>query len=410
MEHVSLRLRAVACAAFAALGVLCFAAGGEAAIPPGGTIGTATSSVSWQGQYYAVAAVDDPNLCPPGALDPGDTICDHFALTVQNPGTVTVTITWPSANCANNPTNPTPGVPCDTDGNDWDLYVYDSAGMLVAASANPNPPGNSESTSFTATAQTYEVRVVPFFVVNSDYSGTATFAGGGGGGGGGGGLDPPISVGNATVWEGDSGTTSATFAVWMDWASIAPVTVNYATLNDTAGVGDYVSSAGVVVFQPGQTFKTVTVPVIGDTTPENTERFEVRLTLPDPPLAVARLEDYQGFGTIRDSDWYHRVIGSGSVGGGSFSLSVDNYRRGKLTYRASTWKFYYRSFSVATFNDATKGAHVEGTGWKNGALMSFVLDVRDAAPGGLLDTFVFKLSDGTTVSGTLSSGDLSFQA
>src|SRR5919204_5246699 len=187
-----LRRAALLVALPAALAFVLGQGNAKAAIPPSGSIGSGSPSVSWQGQYYAVQATTDPTLCLPGNVDTMNTACDHFQLTVQSAGSVTVTITWPSPNCANNPTNPTPGTPCDTDGNDFDLYVYDSSNMLVASSANPNPPGNSESVTFGATAQTYEVRVVPFFVVNSDYAGTATLApSGGGGGGGGGGIDPP---------------------------------------------------------------------------------------------------------------------------------------------------------------------------------------------------------------------------
>jgi pre-peptidase len=160
-----------------ALCVLAFPGAVRAAAPAGGTIGPGSSSVSWTGQYYAAAAVSDPTLCPPAAVDPTNTICDHFALTVSSAGTVTVGITWPSPTCADNPTNPTPGTPCDVSGNDFDLYVYNSLGLLVASSADPNPPGSSEAVAFAATPQTYEVRVVPFFVVNSDYAGEATFTG-----------------------------------------------------------------------------------------------------------------------------------------------------------------------------------------------------------------------------------------
>jgi pre-peptidase len=145
-----------------------------AAAPPGGTLNATKTRVSWQGQFYAAAATVDPTLCPPGAVDPVNIFCDHFQLAVGAAGSIKVTISWPSPHCQTNPTNPTPGAPCEASGNDFDLYVYDSNSLLVGSSASPNPPGNSETVTFAATAQTYEVRVIPFFVVNSDYAGTAT--------------------------------------------------------------------------------------------------------------------------------------------------------------------------------------------------------------------------------------------
>src|SRR5438132_3753246 len=68
----------------------------SAAIPSGDSIGTGHTSTTWQGQYYAAAQVMDPMLCQPGTIDTANLVCDHFQLTVQTAGNVTVTITWPS--------------------------------------------------------------------------------------------------------------------------------------------------------------------------------------------------------------------------------------------------------------------------------------------------------------------------
>jgi hypothetical protein len=385
----------------------------SAAIPAAGTAPT-----SWQGQYYGAISVADPTLCPPGAADPGNTICDHFALTVSSAGNVTVTITWPSANCANNPTNPTPGTPCDTSGNDFDLYVYDSNNMLVASSANPNPPGNSESASFSATAQTYEVRVVPFFVVNSDYAGTATFTPAGGGGGQGGGIDPPISISNASVAEGDSGTSAATFTLSLGWPTSVPVTVNYVTADAWADstatpLTDYVPSTGTVVFAPGQTRATVNIPVVGDTGREANETFLVNLFLPDPPIAVAKIQDGQGVGTIRNDDWTHWIYGGGKLGlplgsQGYFSVYANEGKYGRISYRDSSVRFSASNVTSYAYNDATGTATISGNGWNAGHTVTYVLEARDGGPGGVLDSVVLTLSDGSRVSGTLTSGDIKY--
>jgi hypothetical protein len=109
---------------------------------------------------------------------------------------------------------------------------------------------------------------------------------------------PSLSVGNVTVAEGNSGTTSAAFTVTLSPASAGAVTVNYATANGTATAGDYTSTSGALAFALGQTTKTVNVPVIGDTTVEPTETFYLSLSNP----AGAVLGDGQGTGTITNDD------------------------------------------------------------------------------------------------------------
>src|SRR5437868_2904571 len=56
-------------------------ASAHAAALSGGTLSPTAKNVSWQGHFYAAAAVADPTECPPASLDPGGTVCDHFALT-----------------------------------------------------------------------------------------------------------------------------------------------------------------------------------------------------------------------------------------------------------------------------------------------------------------------------------------
>ena len=62
-------------------------------------------------------------------------------------------------------------------------------------------------------------------------------------------------------------------------AASANVTVDYATANGTASAGsDYTATSGTLTFTPGQTSKTITVMVNGDTTVEPDETFIVNLT------------------------------------------------------------------------------------------------------------------------------------
>jgi Ca2+-binding RTX toxin-like protein len=108
-----------------------------------------------------------------------------------------------------------------------------------------------------------------------------------------------ISVGNATVTEGNAGTTNATFTVSLSATSGQTVTVDYATADGTATAGsDYISAAGSLTFNPGETVKTVTVGVTGDVVNEANETFQVNLS----NASNASISGSPGTGTITNDD------------------------------------------------------------------------------------------------------------
>ena len=110
---------------------------------------------------------------------------------------------------------------------------------------------------------------------------------------------PSISVADASVVEGDSGTVLAQFLVSLSAPSEQVVTVAFATAGQSATAGaDYTETAGTLTFQPGQTSQTVLVPVAGDLLDEADETF--RLTLSAPGNAT--LADPVAIGTILDDD------------------------------------------------------------------------------------------------------------
>jgi hypothetical protein len=77
------------------------------------------------------------------------------------------------------------------------------------------------------------------------------------------------------------------------------VSVHFATANGTARAGsDYNATSGTLTFAPGQTRKTVTVFVRGDTVRELDETFFVNLSSP-LNAAIARR---QGRGLIKNDD------------------------------------------------------------------------------------------------------------
>src|SRR5262245_25659481 len=110
---------------------------------------------------------------------------------------------------------------------------------------------------------------------------------------------PAISITDAAVVEGDSGTTNAVFTITLSPASGQTVSVEYATADGTASAeSDYASHSGTVTFLPGTTNQIVTVPVNGDVLNEANETFFVNLLNP-VQATVARS---QGIGTIGNDD------------------------------------------------------------------------------------------------------------
>lgn len=110
---------------------------------------------------------------------------------------------------------------------------------------------------------------------------------------------PALWIDDATLTEGDSGTASASFTVTLAPAFSGTVTVDYQTADGTATPGsDYQAAFGTLTFLPGETTKTLSVLVNGDTMPEPTETFFVNLS----NAAGASIQDAQGLGTITSDD------------------------------------------------------------------------------------------------------------
>lgn len=110
---------------------------------------------------------------------------------------------------------------------------------------------------------------------------------------------PTLSISDANVTEGNTGTVAATFTVTLSAASTQTITVAYVTGDGTATVGsDFQSTGGTITFAPGETTKTITVPIIGDRLPEPNETFAVNLSA----ATNATIADGQGVGAIIDDE------------------------------------------------------------------------------------------------------------
>ncbi len=110
---------------------------------------------------------------------------------------------------------------------------------------------------------------------------------------------PGVTIDDVVVPEGDEGTSPATFTVSLDAPSGRIITVAYTTqVGSATSPGDYAGSQGELSFAPGQTERTIQVPVNGDVLFEGDESFTLVLSAP----THATLIDAQGTATITDDD------------------------------------------------------------------------------------------------------------
>jgi hypothetical protein len=113
---------------------------------------------------------------------------------------------------------------------------------------------------------------------------------------------PTLAIGNAQIVEGDSGQASMIFTVTLQGISDHTVTVKYATADGTGasaatsvgGLPDFLATAGTLSFAPGETSKTIAVPIFGDPWLESDETFTVSLW----SATNANIATATGIGTI----------------------------------------------------------------------------------------------------------------
>ena len=128
------------------------------------------------------------------------------------------------------------------------------------------------------------------------------------------GVVKQLAVTDAEATEGED--PSLDFVVTLAPAAAWTVTVDYATRDGTARAGaDYTDTSGALTFAPGETAKTVSVPVIDDTVEDTPETLTVRLSNANPPYneeegawewgseeAGVLIADAVATGTIRNTE------------------------------------------------------------------------------------------------------------
>ena len=166
---------------------------------------------------------------------------------------------------------------------------------------------------------------------------------------------PELSIADASVTEGDSGSSSARFRVTLSSASARPVTVQYRTSDGTARAGtDYDGTSGTLTFSPQETQKTIVVTVWGDTLDESDERFTVSLS----NATNATITRGTATGTIRDDDASPELsIADASVTEGDRGSSSARFRVTLSSASARPVTVRYRTAD----GTATAGTDYDGT-------------------------------------------------
>lgn len=128
-----------------------------------------------------------------------------------------------------------------------------------------------------------------------------------------------IAPGSTSVVEGDANVVFMEFPVRLSQASVAPVSVTYATEDNSARAGiDYLPVSGTVTFAPGQTLQIVKVPVLGNILPQGSRAFYLKLSNAQQGYLVT---DYaQGIIEDHDQPVYARFLVSEASGSESQAI------------------------------------------------------------------------------------------
>ena len=114
--------------------------------------------------------------------------------------------------------------------------------------------------------------------------------------------EPRISIGDVTKKEGNGNkTTLFTFTVTLSAAYDQAVTMSFRTVDGTGTTGDsdYIAKTGTLTFAPGQTTKTITIEIKGDSKREANETFCLDLFAGSSNSLFTK---NRGLGTILNDD------------------------------------------------------------------------------------------------------------
>ncbi|WP_158299009.1 calcium-binding protein [Sphingomonas psychrotolerans] len=174
-----------------------------------------------------------------------------------------------------------------------------------------------------------------------------------------------LSIGDASVVEGDSGTRNLVFTVTRSGSTADAVSVEYGVnLDGTASIGDLADGAvlaGTLDFAAGETTRTIVIAVKGDTVIEANEALSVQLY---PLSGDIVLADDTATGTILNDDVLlsHVSISDASVvegDSGTRNLVFTVTRTGGTD--AASLEYGINLDGTASIGDLADGAILAGT-------------------------------------------------
>jgi hypothetical protein len=203
---------------------------------------------------------------------------------------------------------------------------------------------------------------------------------------------PCLFADDVTVVEGDTGSVNAQLPVRLSGPSARVVKVNYALRGFPATEGqDFTGGTGSLVFQPGETSKSVSVPVLGDNIDEPDESLTLQLSNP----AGARFGDSVAQIFITDNDGPPAVsVGDVTVTEGDPGDSAALFN---VTLSAPSTQTVRVDFATAagTAADGSDYRHAAGTLTFNPgeSQLSFDIAVVDDDVDEVTETFLVNLSN-----------------
>ena len=171
---------------------------------------------------------------------------------------------------------------------------------------------------------------------------------------------PTLAIGDVTVYEGNSGFTTARVVITMSDAQSSDLFVDYTTMSGTAIGGtatsgaDFVNRRGRLKFKAGKTNAFVAVKVIGDASVESDEAFTVALS--NPTLAtIAFLDDTAEATILSDDPASVPSIPTIAIGDSTVYEGDAGFTTARITATISEPQPTDVFVSYATFNSSAAG-------------------------------------------------------
>ncbi|QIR79523.1 hypothetical protein FA592_11935 [Sulfurospirillum diekertiae] len=178
---------------------------------------------------------------------------DYYTINVSQPGTLNLTINNTSSGSGTRSLTAS-------------LFPTGTCSSTATWTSGTVTKGNSTTGNIAVSAGTYTLQLTRSNSSTTGYSLNGTFS------------LPTLSIADASLAEGNSGTSYMNFTVTL--SPSANASVNYTTANGTATAGsDYITTSGTLTFTSvGTTTQTISVPILGDTVIEPDETFTVTLS------------------------------------------------------------------------------------------------------------------------------------